>query len=216
MFWRVVKYALDHGIHMICLPSKSTHLLQPLDVGCFGILQTTYERNLNAWLRKNPLSVLSKLSFLDILEKTRTEVYTTDCVQGAWSKARCWPIDRVGPPPPPLPSVSNIPGATPGRLRTLPRQAVSDIQSLLIDKKESICNLLDYAIEEVTKYRNIAPQAETLRKRGSGKKPPYPSAEATFKPKVHWQEPGGGVLQNPPYWRREGMKGGLMAGLRWG
>ena len=45
--WKVVKYALDHDIHMICLPSKSTHLLQPLDVGCFGVLQTTYERNLN-------------------------------------------------------------------------------------------------------------------------------------------------------------------------
>ena len=45
--WKVVKYALDHGIHMICLPSKSTHLLQPLDVGCFGVLQTTYEKNLS-------------------------------------------------------------------------------------------------------------------------------------------------------------------------
>lgn len=44
--WKVVKYALDHNIHMICLPSKSTHLLQPLDVGCFGVLQTTYEKNL--------------------------------------------------------------------------------------------------------------------------------------------------------------------------
>lgn len=39
--WRVVKYALDNNIHMICLPSKSTHVLQPLDVGYFGILQTT-------------------------------------------------------------------------------------------------------------------------------------------------------------------------------
>ena len=44
--WKVVKYALDHNIHMICLPSKSTHLLQPLDVGCFVVLQTTYEKNL--------------------------------------------------------------------------------------------------------------------------------------------------------------------------
>lgn len=45
--WKVVKHALDHNIHMICLPSKSTHLLQPLDVGCFGVLQTTYEKNLS-------------------------------------------------------------------------------------------------------------------------------------------------------------------------
>jgi len=38
----VIDYARTQDIHMICLPSKSTHLLQPLDVGCFGILQKTY------------------------------------------------------------------------------------------------------------------------------------------------------------------------------
>ena len=45
--WPVVKYALDHNIHMICLPSKSTHLLQPLDVSCFSSLQRAYESNLS-------------------------------------------------------------------------------------------------------------------------------------------------------------------------
>ena len=30
--WRVVKYTLDHNIHMIPLPSKSIHLHQPLEV----------------------------------------------------------------------------------------------------------------------------------------------------------------------------------------
>ena len=65
------KYALDHNIHLICLPSKSTHLLQPLYVGCIGVLQTTYEKNLSAWLRNNPLSVISKVAFLEIIQKTR-------------------------------------------------------------------------------------------------------------------------------------------------
>ena len=76
---KVVQYALDHNIHMICLCSKSTHLLQPLNVGCFSVLQTTYERNLNVWLRRNPFSVITKLALLDILEKTRSEVYIIDC-----------------------------------------------------------------------------------------------------------------------------------------
>jgi len=87
----------DEFVHMICLPSKSTHLLQPLDVGCFGVLQTTYERNLSMWLRQNPLVVLSKPVFLEILEKTRKEVFTVSCVVGAWRKARCWPIDKTPP-----------------------------------------------------------------------------------------------------------------------
>ena len=92
--WRVIQYALDNNIHMICLPSKSTHLLQPLDVGCFRVLQTTYEKNLSAWLRNNPLSVISKPSFLEILHRTRFEVYTMQCITGACRNSRCWPINR--------------------------------------------------------------------------------------------------------------------------
>jgi len=38
-----------------------------------------------------------------------------------------------------------------------------------MDKQQSICMLMDYAIEKVTKYRDIAPQAETLSKLRSGK-----------------------------------------------
>ena len=87
--WRVVQYALENNIHMICLPSKSTHLFQPLDVGCFGVLQTTYEKNLSGWLRENPLSVMSKPAFLGILHKTRSEVYSMECITGAWRNSRC-------------------------------------------------------------------------------------------------------------------------------
>lgn len=55
---------------------------------------------------------MSKPAFLEILQKTRTEVYTTDCVVGAWRKVRCWLINRdLVPPPPTL---------------TLPPRSVSD------------------------------------------------------------------------------------------
>ena len=188
--WKVVQFALSHDIHMICLPSKSTHLLQPLDVGCFGVLQTTYERNLNAWLRKNPLSVISKPAFLDILGKTRTEVYTIDCIVGAWRKSRCWPIDRS---PTPAPDSGLLPAAlaastgsasecvldnvldnlrtmdTPSRLRAQSRRVKEFIHSIPENEKDEICGLLDFAIEKVTKYRDILPQAETLSKLRTGK-----------------------------------------------
>ena len=98
--WKVVQFALDHNIHMICLPSKSTHLLQPLDIGCFGILQNAYSRNLTAWLRQNPNGVITKPIFLDILGKTRPEVYTEECILAAWRNSRCHPINRERTPTP--------------------------------------------------------------------------------------------------------------------
>ena len=50
----VVDYALMQDIHVICLQSR--HLLQPLDVDCFGILQKAYQYNLRKWLHLNPLA----------------------------------------------------------------------------------------------------------------------------------------------------------------
>ena len=68
--WPVVKYTLDHNIHMICLPCKSIQLLQPLVVGYFSLLQTTYEHNLSICLRNNPPLEISKVDFLSILQQT--------------------------------------------------------------------------------------------------------------------------------------------------
>ena len=173
--WRVVQYALDHNIHMICLPSKSTHLLQPLDVGCFGVLQRTYEKNLSGWLQQNPFSVISKPVFLEILQKTRNEVYTVDCIVGVWRKSNCWPINRKLTE---IPVVSDTPNVsdirvldTPGRLRTLTKNAEGIIRTLPVNPEDKVALLetLNFAMEKVTKYRDILPRAETLNKLRTGK-----------------------------------------------
>ena len=177
---RVVQYALENNIHMICLPSKSTHLLQPLDVGCFGVLQKTYEKNLSGWLRENPLSVISKPSFLRILHKTRSEVYTIECIMGACRKSRCWPIDCKFTDPIPekgkdsvLQDVSDKMRSldTPSRLRVLTKKAEGIIRDLPMnsDDKSTIFEVIDFAIQKVTKYRDIMPCADTLMKLRKGK-----------------------------------------------
>ena len=33
------RYCLDHQIVVLCMPAHSSHLLQPLDVGCFSVLK---------------------------------------------------------------------------------------------------------------------------------------------------------------------------------
>ena len=81
--WRVIQFALDHNIHLIQLPSKSTHILQPLEVGCFALLQTAYERQLSHWLLQNPFRVIRKVDFLEFLFNARIEVYTPSTVESA-------------------------------------------------------------------------------------------------------------------------------------
>ena len=91
--WPVVQYALDYNIHMIQLPSKSTHILQPLDVGCFALLQSSYQRHLRDWLLMNPLSVICKIDCLELLYNARMEVYSVNTINKAWNASACWPVD---------------------------------------------------------------------------------------------------------------------------
>jgi len=44
--------ALQHGVHLFCLPPHTTHHLQPLDVGVFGPLQNAWQKNCNEFLAK--------------------------------------------------------------------------------------------------------------------------------------------------------------------
>ena len=40
----VIELARSNGIHLLCLPSHTTHLLQPLDVGVFKSLKSNYSK----------------------------------------------------------------------------------------------------------------------------------------------------------------------------
>ena len=45
------KHCKDHGIITICMPPHSSHLLQPLDVGCFAPLKQAYGRQVESLMR---------------------------------------------------------------------------------------------------------------------------------------------------------------------
>jgi hypothetical protein len=38
------QYCIEHLIIVLCMPAHSSHLLQPLDVGCFSVLKRSYGR----------------------------------------------------------------------------------------------------------------------------------------------------------------------------
>ena len=46
------QHYIEHKIYPICLPSHSTHLLQPLDVELFESLQKSHSTELDEWHRK--------------------------------------------------------------------------------------------------------------------------------------------------------------------
>lgn len=56
-------YCEKHNIVTLCMPPHASHLLQPLDVGCFGPLKQAYGRQIEGLMRGH-VSHVSKLEFL--------------------------------------------------------------------------------------------------------------------------------------------------------
>jgi hypothetical protein len=55
--------ATEKGIILLYMPAHASHLLQPLDVGCFGPLKTAYGHEIES-LARNHINHITKLEFL--------------------------------------------------------------------------------------------------------------------------------------------------------
>ncbi len=66
----------QENIFLLFLPTHSSHVLQPLDIGVFSALKTAYRKHLsllNALLDSAPIG---KLNFLRCLAKARIDAFT--------------------------------------------------------------------------------------------------------------------------------------------
>ena len=150
---------------MVQLPSKSTHILQPLDVGCFTLLQRVYEEHLRQWLTENPFEPIRKVDFLNLLFDTRSEVYTVEIIESAWRTSGCYPVDvdrarGAASSSESAESAEVHALATPLLIRKLGREAGQKMVSDLIDngeKRELFHSIIDTATVKLIEYRDIAP-----------------------------------------------------------
>lgn len=179
VYWRVIQYALNHDIHMICLPSHSTHLLQPLDVGCFGVFSKMYKHYLRQWTYKHPHQRYTKKEFWEVLVPTRDDTFTSQTIIAAFKASGCWPINTYnGAPTAPTPRKdrqvlhSQI-TSTPGQLKVLAKQLH---QKLNKDNevKDLFSKFEELSLGSILKWRDINanPKADTLRQLRSGKSLP--------------------------------------------
>lgn len=76
-------YAKSKKIECFCLPAHTTHLLQPLDVGVFSLLASSYKKHLESLTRFSTYNI-DKVNFLTIVQKARKEAILIKNIQSAW------------------------------------------------------------------------------------------------------------------------------------
>jgi DDE superfamily endonuclease/Tc5 transposase DNA-binding domain len=86
------QYCKDHHIIVLCMPPHSSHLLQPLDVGCFALLKRNYGQGV-AELIRTGIDHVDKLDFLTIYNSARSSIFTPLHIQSAFAATGLAPYD---------------------------------------------------------------------------------------------------------------------------
>src|SRR5437016_5626641 len=69
--YEFARYCDEHDILLLCLPSHSTHLLQPLDVGLFSPYQHFYDQAVDDYMRSGQNTYgVKKSIFIPVLTES--------------------------------------------------------------------------------------------------------------------------------------------------
>ena len=90
--YKFCQYAAKNKIIVLCLPSHTTHALQPCDVGAFGPLAQSWKRIVTA--ASQSLIAITKDNLLSYYHTARVEALKTQTIQSAFQKTGIWPLNR--------------------------------------------------------------------------------------------------------------------------
>ncbi|KZL83452.1 transposase, partial [Colletotrichum incanum] len=85
-------YCKANNIVTLCMPAHSSHLLQPLDVGCFGPLKTAYGRQIENKMRRG-VTHITKEDFFPAFREAFTQALTEKNIRGGFRGAGIVPLN---------------------------------------------------------------------------------------------------------------------------
>ncbi|KAF1925185.1 DDE-domain-containing protein, partial [Didymella exigua CBS 183.55] len=81
----------ENNIYTLCMPPHSSHLLQPLDVGCFSPLKRAYSREVESLIRHH-INHITKLEFLPAFKAAFNQSLTSANICSAFRGAGLVPL----------------------------------------------------------------------------------------------------------------------------
>ncbi|KAH7921046.1 CENP-B protein, partial [Leucogyrophana mollusca] len=89
--YEFVKFCEKHKIILMCLPSHTTHRLQPCDVGVFGPLASSWKSEVNHASAAN--IAITKFNLLDYYDAARSRAMTASTIQSVFRKTGIYPFN---------------------------------------------------------------------------------------------------------------------------
>jgi len=86
------EYCKEHKIITLCMPPHSSHLLQPLDVGCFGPLKRAYSKEIEDSVRCR-INHMTKEDFLPAFKTAFAKAINQENIRGGFRGAGLLSLD---------------------------------------------------------------------------------------------------------------------------
>src|SRR6478609_9261687 len=86
------RYCKENKIITLCMPAHASHLLQPLDVGCFGPLKQAYGREIEHLIRCS-ITHISKTEFFSAFYTAFKATFTESNIRGGFRGAGLAPLN---------------------------------------------------------------------------------------------------------------------------
>ena len=127
------EYCAEHKIITLCMPPHSSHLLQPLDVACFGPLKRAYSLEVDNWARYSKTQI-KKEFFLTGFQVAYSKSITENNILGGFRGSGLVPFDPervlsrldvvLRTPTPPLPESTLWESKTPTSAKEVESQTL--------------------------------------------------------------------------------------------
>jgi hypothetical protein len=157
------------------MPAHSSHLLQPLDIGCFAVLKRAYGSLVSQKMRLG-INHIDKLDFLHTYPKARIDAFKPDTIKNSFAAASLVPFDpdrvlskldiQLNTPTPapsrPGSQSSQFTPKTPGNVTELLKQA-SSVKGLLRQRSISPPTPSKTALNQLIKGCQMVIHHDALR-----------------------------------------------------
>lgn len=164
------QFCKDRCIITLCMPPHSSHLLQPLDVGCFSPLKTAYRRQV-AENAKLGINHVDKPEFLSIYKEARAEALSAENIRSGFRATGLVPIDpeqvlsrlhiTFRTPSPVVAETGPWQSETPHNLEQLQQQTTL-LQNLLKRRSHSPPSPTEQALRQLVKGCQMAMHSAVL------------------------------------------------------
>ena len=89
----LIDWAKQHNIQLLILPAHTSHVLQPLDIGCFEPFERIYNAECHKYMPANFCTVIDRYSICELACRTYSKALSPENLQSSFRKSGIYLLD---------------------------------------------------------------------------------------------------------------------------